>query len=238
MFRHRRRKTRCSSSDKKRDNSGPSGWATYYSTEAGFGPWFAHWEDSPSQLVDMDTERVTVIGRRSTLAEQQEAFRSYSHGVADRLAADLAYDLAQWVFATPIAVGDALVNPTWGNVAIAVISVGVPGGGLVGRAARGAAQLGRAGEAAAGIIKNSERIASATGSAAYRVPDVLNHSGRIIGEVKNVGSLSYTNQLRDFAAYASKNGYSFQLWVRPTTQLSGPLQQAVANGEIVLRFLP
>jgi hypothetical protein len=109
-------------------------------------------------------------------------------------------------------------------------------------AARGglqaAGQLGRAGEAAAGIVKNTERIASATGTAAYRVPDVLNHSARIIGDVKNVGSLSYTSQLRDFAAYASRNGYTYELWVRPTTQLSGPLQQAVSSGDIVLRFLP
>ena len=105
-------------------------------------------------------------------------------------------------------------------------------------AERGAAQLGRAGEAAAGIVKNTDRIASASGTAAYRVPDVLNHSARVIGNVKNVGSLSYISQLRDFAAYALQNGYTFQLWVRPTTQLSGPLQQAVANGEIVLRFLP
>jgi hypothetical protein len=57
--------------------------------------------------------------------------------------------------------------------------------------------------------------------------------------VKNVGSLSYTNQLRDFAAYARANpGWTFDLYVRPTTQLSGPLQQAIANGDIALRFIP
>ena len=109
---------------------------------------------------------------------------------------------------------------------------------VAGAATRAARQLGRAGEAAAGIVKNTERIASATGTAAYRVPDVLNHSAKIIGEVKNVGSLSYTSQLRDFAAYAAQNGYTFELTVRSTTQLSGALQQAVANGSIVLRFLP
>jgi len=60
----------------------------------------------------------------------------------------------------------------------------------------------------------------------------------VIGEVKNVGSLSYTKQLRDFAAYAQQQGYTFELWVRPSTQLSGPLQQAVKFGRITLRFLP
>lgn len=70
------------------------------------------------------------------------------------------------------------------------------------------------------------------------MPDALNHATRTLSEVKNVGRLSYTNQLRDFAAYANSNGYTFELFVRPTTQLSGPLQQAISNGEIVLRVLP
>ena len=98
--------------------------------------------------------------------------------------------------------------------------------------------LGQAGEKAAKILKNTNRIPSATGTAAYRVPDGLNHATKTLSEVKNVGSLSYTNQLRDFASYAASNGYTFELFVRPTTELSGPLQQAVANGQIVLRFLP
>jgi hypothetical protein len=53
-----------------------------------------------------------------------------------------------------------------------------------------------------------------------------------------VGSLSYTQQLREFAAYARANGLRFDLWVRPTTQLSAPLEQEVANGAINLRFIP
>ena len=53
-------------------------------------------------------------------------------------------------------------------------------------------EAGRAGEVAAGIIKNTEHIASATGTAAYRIPDVLNHAGKIIGEVKNVKNLKVT----------------------------------------------
>ena len=57
-------------------------------------------------------------------------------------------------------------------------------------------------------------------------------------EVKNVGRLPYTGQLRDFTAYSQQNGYQFHLWVRPTTQLSGPLSVDVANGNIILKFLP
>jgi hypothetical protein len=49
----------------------------------------------------------------------------------------------------------------------------------------------------------------------------------------------HTDQLRDFAAYSRTNlGWTFDLYVRPTTQLSGPLQQAIANGDIILRFIP
>ena len=99
-------------------------------------------------------------------------------------------------------------------------------------------RLGNEGELLSGIVKNTERIPSASGTAAYRIPDGLDHSAQLIQEVKNVSSLSYTRQLRDFSAYSQANGYSFELFVRPTTQLSGPLQTAVANGDITLRFLP
>lgn len=99
-------------------------------------------------------------------------------------------------------------------------------------------QLGQAGEEAAQIVKNTERIPSLTGTASYRVPDVLNRAEGIIGEVKNVESLSYTSQLRDYVAYAQQNGLRFELTVRPTTQLSAPLQEAVRNGQIILKQLP
>ena len=96
---------------------------------------------------------------------------------------------------------------------------------------------GRAGEEAAGIVKNTERIPSASGTAAYRIPDSLSEIA--IGEVKNVSRLSYTRQLRDFAAYAGEKGLRFDLTVRAGTRLSGPLQEAVDNGTInLIRGLP
>jgi hypothetical protein len=76
-----------------------------------------------------------------------------------------------------------------------------------------------------------------SGSAAYRIPDELNSS--VIGEVKNVSSLSYTSQLRDFEAYAQHEGLTFNLYVRGSTTLSGPLQDAVNAGDInLIRNLP
>jgi hypothetical protein len=117
------------------------------------------------------------------------------------------------------------------------------GGGGAGNPAQaasgvGPAAVGRQGLQAAGITQNTTRISSLTGTAAYRVPDGLNATTRVLSEVKNVANLSYTNQLRDYVLWARANGYTFELWVRPTTTLSGPLQEAVANGHIVLRYLP
>jgi RHS repeat-associated protein len=96
--------------------------------------------------------------------------------------------------------------------------------------------LGRAGEAAAGIVKNTARIPSLTGTAKFRVPDVLNPA--VIGEVKNVARLSYTSQLRDFAQFAQSTGRTFDLYVRRTTELSAQLHAAIRSGAINLRFLP
>jgi hypothetical protein len=99
-------------------------------------------------------------------------------------------------------------------------------------------QLGKDGETAANIVKNTERIPSATKTANYRIPDVLDDAAEVLGEVKKVGRLSYTNQLKDFAAEAQANGTKFHLWVRPTTKLSGPLDAEIASGRIILRYLP
>ncbi|GAA3819456.1 hypothetical protein CSO01_05480 [Cellulomonas soli] len=104
--------------------------------------------------------------------------------------------------------------------------------GMVGVRAAGAA-----GEQAAGIIKNTQRIPSLSGTASYRIPDELTSTA--LGEVKNVANLSYTNQLRDFAAYAEQEGMGFNLYVRDSTTLSGPLQDAVSAGQInLIRSLP
>ncbi|MCU0649591.1 MAG: putative toxin [Gemmatimonadaceae bacterium] len=96
--------------------------------------------------------------------------------------------------------------------------------------------LGAAGEAASGITKSYQRIESPTRTAAYRVPDGL--TATTLSEVKNVAKLSLTNQLRDFSIFAQTNNLAFELWVRPSTQLSGPLQQFIKDQSIMVRLLP
>lgn len=58
------------------------------------------------------------------------------------------------------------------------------------------------------------------------IPDFWNRAGQIIYEVKNVSSLSYTEQLRDMASWAYNQGYTFELWVREGAEL----KSAAAEG--------
>ncbi len=102
-----------------------------------------------------------------------------------------------------------------------------------------ASQLGRAGENAANIIKNTERIASITGTATYRIPDILEPAANLIGEVKNVARLSFTSQIQDSLYYALEKGYTFVLVVRQSTTFTAPLQALIDAGFVtVQRSLP
>lgn len=69
-----------------------------------------------------------------------------------------------------------------------------------------------------------------------RIPDGL--TSTVLSEVKNVRTQGFTRQLRDFADFAQQTGRRFDLYVRPTTRLSGPLQDAIAQGTINLRLIP
>ncbi len=101
-------------------------------------------------------------------------------------------------------------------------------------------EAGLAGELLAGITKNTKHIDSLTGTASYRIPDVLDRGARLIQEVKNVaGKIAYTGQLKDFALFAQKEGFRFDLIVREVTKFTGPLQKAIDEGLInVIRRLP
>jgi RHS repeat-associated protein len=98
-----------------------------------------------------------------------------------------------------------------------------------------ARQLGQAGELAVGMDGPKLGI-QIPGSGITRFPDGLTSS--TISEVKNVQYLSFTQQLRDYLSYAVQNNLQFNLYVRPSTTLSGPLQDAVSSGDINLLFIP
>jgi hypothetical protein len=100
------------------------------------------------------------------------------------------------------------------------------------RGGAGPVRLGQQGLDQLGFVQNTSRIRLPGGG--YRVPDVLDEAAGVIGEVKNVQSLSYTSQLRDYVAHAQANQMQFDLYVRGSTRLSGPLQEAVDAGDINL----
>ena len=91
-----------------------------------------------------------------------------------------------------------------------------------------AVRLGRAGEAAVRTAENIGPKVRIEVAGRLRIPDGL--TTKTLSEVKNVQSLSYTQQLRDFASYASQKGLRFNLWVRPMTQLSQPLCAPCGGG--------
>jgi RHS repeat-associated protein len=98
-----------------------------------------------------------------------------------------------------------------------------------------ARSLGIAGEEAVGVGTKT-RIPSLTGTAKYRIPDQL--TSTTLGEIKNVNSLSLTRQLTDFHLYSQQNELQFILYTRPTTTFSGPLQNLINNGSIILKPIP
>ena len=75
-----------------------------------------------------------------------------------------------------------------------------------------------------------------------RIPDELDVENGTLTEVKNTNNLSYTRQLRDFTDYAKENDMQFILMVRGPgharpTKLTGPLQDAIDNGDITLKYI-
>lgn len=99
-----------------------------------------------------------------------------------------------------------------------------------------ARKLGKAGEDAAGVVaENKQQIESLTGSAKYRIPDVLTPS--TIEEVKNVARQHLSRQLKDYILYAQKTGRQFILHTRRSTKLSKPLQDLVDQGVVVPKYI-
>jgi Flp pilus assembly pilin Flp len=95
-------------------------------------------------------------------------------------------------------------------------------------------RVGQAGERAAGITKNTNKIQI---NGRTRIPDELNAT--TLGEVKNVKYQHLSTQLKDDLAYAQQNRLQFNLYVRRDTRLSGPLQELVDSGQLnLIRNLP
>ncbi len=100
--------------------------------------------------------------------------------------------------------------------------------------------LGRIGERALGIFNEAkEKIDSLTGTAKFRVPDLLDKAGRQLIDSKNVARLSMSDQLRDYLAFAQQKGYQVIIQIRPgdETHLSKTLKAFVDSGLIRVTYL-
>ena len=97
-------------------------------------------------------------------------------------------------------------------------------------------RVGQAGEAAVRGAYDIGPKATIQINGRTRILDGLNDTA--VTEVKNVGYQAYTQQLRDSLAYAQQTGRQFDLYVRGSTTLSGPLQDAITSGQINLRLIP
>ena len=92
--------------------------------------------------------------------------------------------------------------------------------------------LGKAGEMKAGIDPNAKEAIRVNNR--IRIPDALDHSNKVLTEVKNVRYISNTAQLRDFTTYASGKGYVKVLIVRTDTKVAKTVYKA---GWDVVKFL-
>ncbi|MBK8010187.1 MAG: hypothetical protein IPK13_02495 [Deltaproteobacteria bacterium] len=139
-----------------------------------------------------------------------------------------------------VSLHDLWNEPSWSNGLFLAWSIGaVRAGDRAADAARGGAQVvrvGQAGESAVPAAYNIGDNAKILVNGRNRIPDGLTNT--VLSEVKNVKSLSFSRQLRDFADFAQQRGRRFDLYVRPNTTLSGALQEAVPQGTINLRFIP
>ncbi len=92
-----------------------------------------------------------------------------------------------------------------------------------------------------GLQKNTKRIPSATGTKDFRIPDGFldPDAQRHIIEIKDVDTLSLTDQLLDDIAYVTRDGGSgvVEVVVDTRTQISGPLQKAAQDADNPIRIV-
>lgn len=94
-------------------------------------------------------------------------------------------------------------------------------------------QAGKAGEI---LAETTARKTKLVINGRTRYPDGL--TDEMLRETKNVKYQTCTRQLRDYLQYAEENDLVFELWVRKSTKISGPLQELIDNGSIILKYIP
>ena len=97
-------------------------------------------------------------------------------------------------------------------------------------------ELGRGGERAVGrVVALAKNYTVKLGT---RVPDFVDEAEGYFNEVKNVSRQAFTRQLREMLQATEATGNRLVLWVRQTTVLTEPMQDAVDVGRVILQYIP
>jgi len=89
-----------------------------------------------------------------------------------------------------------------------------------------------------GIKKNTLTIKGLVdGQSVDTIPDILNHTEKVIGEIKDVKKLSATEQILAQIAWAQKEGYTYKLYINKETELTGTLTDLRNNGSIIVEYI-
>jgi len=158
----------------------------------------------------------------------------------------IGLDFAGMADPTPISDGvNAIiygVRGRWSDAGISLAGAALPYAGDAAKLARIAkwAEIRRVGNLGETAVRKLEDIGEKVripipGTDHYRIADGLNLKTNTLTEVKNLQSVSLTEQILDNITYAKAEGLTFQLYVRQGADLSGPLLEAVADGRIVLK---
>lgn len=103
------------------------------------------------------------------------------------------------------------------------------------RSLKNNAEFGRLGEKYARVNYSKRRIPSLTGTAKYRVPNILSETELI--EVKNVKYQQLTNQIKDFIAFCHVSNRNFIIYLKDDARLSASLAELAEKGHIRIRPL-
>ena len=170
----------------------------------------------------------------------------YGDSALDRYAREIAFGNASWYNYVGAAFSALWTPESWKSTAITLGTAGysavqarlaassakVAGTGIV-RGGFKPVQIGRAGERAVGINGPKNAI---NWNGQKLIPDQV--TKKLLVEVKNVKNLSFTKQLRNYSNFAQTSNRNFELYVRSSTKLSGPLHAARESGSIIIKYIP
>jgi hypothetical protein len=94
------------------------------------------------------------------------------------------------------------------------------------------------GQVSEGIVGGTLGLQKFQGTLNSTIPDFIDYASNTVIEVKYVGYLSYTAQLKAMYEGAVGMGSKLQLWIGATTELSGTLQWMKDSGMIDIQTIP